>query len=307
MRHQRTSGVLLRLYPSGFRARYGEELEALILETSDGRIPWRVRVDVALAALRERLHAAGFAGTGPSGERMRSGTLLVLAAWAVFVVAGIGVQRFSEHWRAATPIGHRGLPAAAFHALLAGAATGSVLVLAGVGIAAPSLVRFLRAGGGRQVTRHLLFAVGLTVAAGGALAGLVAWAHGLDAWRRNGHDAAYATGAAACGVLLIGALAAWTVAGSAIARRLDLSPTLLRVETWLAAALALMMVTMTAATAVWWAALAHSAPAFFAADPAGKASPLAPVMLAATLLMVLASAAAAIGAGRAVSAAGRKC
>jgi hypothetical protein len=37
----RASG-LLRLYPAAWRARYGEELQALLVESSaGGRVPWR--------------------------------------------------------------------------------------------------------------------------------------------------------------------------------------------------------------------------------------------------------------------------
>jgi hypothetical protein len=156
MSSERTSGLLLRLYPPGWRARYGEELAALIAETSGGRIPWRVRLDVASAAVTERFRAAGLAGDRPPGERIRGGTLAVLCAWAAFVVAGMLVQKFAEHWQAATPAGSRTAPRDAFDALLVSAWVGSALVVAGVVVATPELVRFLRGGGLGQVRRRLL-------------------------------------------------------------------------------------------------------------------------------------------------------
>ena len=165
MNSKRMAWLLLRLYPAGWRVRYGDELETLILEASGRRVPWRSSLDVALAAGRERLRAAGLAGDRPPAERMRAGSLLVLSAWALVVIAGIGVQKLSEHWQAATPPGSRGLPAGAFDALVAAAAVGSVLVVAGVVLALPSLARFLASGGFRQVRRHLLAASGLSLAA----------------------------------------------------------------------------------------------------------------------------------------------
>ena len=305
MSPERTSGLLLRLYPAGWRARYGEELEALILEASGRRVPWRVRLDVAFAAGRERLLGAGLVGDRPPVERMRGGALLVLCAWALFVVAGVLVQKVSEHWQAATPAGSRGLPAGAFEALVAGAIVGSALVTAGVVVALPSLARLLRSGGWRPVRRHLVVAVGLSLGALPASVGVVVWAQGLSAGARNGGDVAYETAVVFWSLLLVACLAAWTVAGVALARRLDLSASLLRLEALLSVGVASSLVVMTAATAVWWAALARSAPWFFGGAAVGSpASPLAPALVVAAILMLVAVAAGAAGAGRALRAAG---
>jgi len=303
VRPERTSGFLLRLYPSGWRARYGEELETLILETSAGHVPWRVRADVALGAVRERLRGAGLAGDGTPAERMRGGTLLVLCAWAVFVVAGIGVQKFSEHWQAVTPSGSRALPAGAFDVLVVGAAIASALVVTGVAAVLPSLGRILQTGGRRQV-RSLPVAVGLTLVAIPASVAVVVWAHGLTAAQRNGHDTAYATVTVLWALLLLGCLATWTVAGVVVARRLEISSRVLRLEAVLGAGVALSMVAMTAGTAIWWAALARSAPWFLAGAPNGTAaSPLAPALLVTAILMLIATTAASAGAVRAFRAA----
>src|SRR5204863_5952572 len=104
------------------------------------------------------------AGGGTPAERMRGGTLLVLCAWGLFVIAGIGVQKFSEHWQAVTPSGSRALPTAAFDVLVAGAAIASALIVAGVAATLPSLTRFLRTGGWRRA-RSLNVAAGLTLVA----------------------------------------------------------------------------------------------------------------------------------------------
>lgn len=304
MSAERTSGLLLRLYPTGWRARYGDELELLILETSGGRVPWRTRLDVARAAGHEQLRNAGLTADRPPTERMRGGALLALCAWGLFVVAGMGVQKFSEHWRAATPPGSRGLPAAAFDVLLVGAAVGSLLVVAGVAVVLPRVGCFVRSGGVRHVQRQLLAATALSVGAVPASVGLIVWAHGLSAAARAGHDVAYGVAVALWALLLACCLAGWTAVGIAVARRLDLSEVVLRVEAVLAAGVAVSMAAMTTATAVWWAALAHAAPWFFSGSPAGSpGSAFEPVLLVAGSLMVLATSAAGVGAGRALHAA----
>lgn len=305
MNADRTSRALLRLYPAPWRARYGEELEALIVETSGGRIPWRVRLDVVRAAGFERLRSAGLAGDGPPTERMRGGSLLVLCAWALFVVGGVVVQKFSEHWQAATASGSRALPAGAFDTLVAAAAIGSALVLTGVALVVPSIVGLLRDGGWRQVQRYLFVAAALTLAAVLTFVPVVVWAHRLSQPQRNGHDGGYAAAFGLSAVLLLASLAAWTVAAVAVARRLELPRNVLRRETVLATAVTVSMAVMTAATVVWWASLASAAPWFLADRPPGSAaSPVAPALLGATIVMLVATAAAALGARQAVRAAG---
>jgi hypothetical protein len=289
------TGLLLRLYPRAWRVRYGAELEALILETSGRRPSLRDGLDVAAGALRERLRAAGLAGDPPPAELARSGALLVLCAWTVFVVAGGLVQKLSEHWQGATPAGARGLPSAAFDVLLGAAALGTALVLGGVALALPALARFLRAGGWPLVRARILAAAGLSLAAGAGVGGLAVWARGLTGSQRNGSDPAYSALVAVTVVLLIGCLAAWTAAAVACARRVHLAHDTVLLQAGLAIGVTIAMTAMTVATAVWWGALARSAqPGFFGG------SPIAPQLLAAALLMLAATVSGAYGAGRAL-------
>jgi multisubunit Na+/H+ antiporter MnhC subunit len=126
----------------------------------------------------------------------------------------------------------------------------------------------------------------------------------LTAAQRNGHDAAYATVIVLWALLLIGCLATWTVAGVMVARRLEISSLVWRLEAVLGAGVALSMVAMMAGTAIWWAALARSAPWFLAGAPTGTAaSPLAPALLVTAILMLIATTAASAGAVRALRAA----
>jgi hypothetical protein len=285
MSADRTGRRLLRLYPEGWRARYGDELEALIVDASGGgRVPWRTRLDVARSAASERLAAAGLGDGGTAGERVRGGVLLVLCAWALFVAGGLVVQKTSEHWQAATPAADRALPSAAFGVLAGAAACASLLVVAGAALALPSLLGFLRQGGWPQIRSRVIAATVVTDVAVVATIGLVAWASTLSAHERNGGDAAYAVAFVAWALLVLACLATWTHAAVTTARRLRLPDATLRAETWIAAAVTLAMVAMTVAAFVWWAALAGAAPWFLSGRPAGVSGATVALMLTAAAL-----------------------
>ena len=261
---------LLMVYPRAWRERYGEELEALIVESSGDRMTWRVRADVVRAGARERAHAAGLGGDG------RGGVLLVLCAWALFVLGGIGVRKASEQLQT-TP---------AFTALVVLAVCASLLVLAGIALSLPALAAYLRAGGWPAIRRRVVQAVVVSAIALAALTGLVAWAHGLSAPQRDGGDTAYALAFVGCGLLIAASLFAWTAVAVAIARRLDPPPRTLTLQAWLAVAVTVAMVAMTVATLLWWAA----------------AAPVTLELLVAAALMVTASLLGGAGAQRALRA-----
>ncbi len=294
MKSERACRLLLRAYPPAWRARYGDELVSLMLESGErGRVAWRACRDVLLAGARERLRAAGLSGDSvPPAARARAGSLLVLCAWSLFVVAGMMVQRVSEHWRGTAPAAGRTLPAIAFDGLVAAAAIAAVLVLAGAACALPALVAFLRAGRFGEIRAHWARAARLSAAGAAATAGLVAWAQRLSAAQRDGHDTAYALGFSAWGLLLVVCLAAWTYAAVATARRIEWPARALVALARLAAGVAAAMGAITVATALWWAALPASSPS------AGASAPL----LAALAIMVAATALGLAGARRALAA-----
>jgi hypothetical protein len=301
------AGHLLRLYPRAWRERYGEELEALLTDLSESEgVSWRMRADVARGGLRERLRACGLGPGVAPRERARSGALLVLWAWMLFVVAGVWVQKFSEHWQGATPASHRGLPSAAFHVLEAAAAFGGSLVLAGIALALPRAIAYVRAGGWPRVRPAVVRALALTGIAIGATVALVLWARGLSAPQRNGSDLAYGFAFVLCAVAVVSSLAAWTSVAVSLARAIRLPDRLLRIFAGLAGAIGVSMLVMTFATAIWWAALARWAPWVLHGQPPGSnASSFALSLLAPGVLMALASALAALGAGTALAAAPR--
>jgi hypothetical protein len=275
---------LLHAYPAAWRLRYGDELAALLEELGGkGRMTWRVRFDVVRAGLLERVRLGGM----PPRERVGEGTLLVVYAWMLFVLAGFGVQKASEHWAVATPANDRGLPTAAFDTLVVAAGIGSVLVLAGVALALPVLLAFVRRNGWRELSTPIAHALAVTVALVAATVAVAVWAHGLTPAARNGHDHLYSGVFGAWVLLFAASLFAWARAAAATARRMTFTDNLLRLESFLAAGVCASMVVMTAATAVWWAALAGVAPEVVSPTAANLVVPTS-LMLVATLLALAA-------------------
>jgi len=301
MTHPKAQRALLRLYPPGWRARYGAELEALLADgAGDGSRPWRTAADLAAGAVREHWRSL-VAGPGRSRDKVGGSTLLVLWAWALFVVAGIGVQKLSEHWQELTPAGSRALPAGAFDGLTIAAGIGTALVLAGIAACLPGLVAFLRDGGWPSIRRPIVLATALTAATAAALIPLIAWAHRLTPKQRNGGDTLYSHAFLVVAFLLVASLGAWTSAAVSTARKLTLPPWLVRVEASIGAAVTLSMCAMTAATATWWGGLAHSAPWALSGAPSGSHAATAPAVLVAyTTAMLLATMLASLGTARAL-------
>ncbi|HEY1479632.1 MAG TPA: hypothetical protein VGF46_06360 [Gaiellales bacterium] len=282
----RSTRMLLRLYPPDWRARYGEELEALLADCAGRDGVWRPRLDLVAGALRERARAIGSAGRRGSGdERVRDATLLVLWAWILFVAAGLSVQKLSEQWRAATPPATRTAPAVAFDVLVATSVVGSVLVLAGIAVALPALVRSLRAGGWPSVRRRILAAAAMGALTVLALSALALWAQGLTSAQRNGGDLAYDLAFAATAVLILASLVSWGAAATAVARRIELGSARLVLEARISVAATASMAVMAGATIVWRGTLPTASP-FVGVD---------------IVLMLLATALGTVGARRAIA------
>jgi hypothetical protein len=97
---------------------------------------------VIKAGLTQRLRSSGLVGDDlPPELRIRAGVLLVLSAWAAFVVAGLGFAKTAEHWQTVTPQPDRGVPAAAYDGVLLGAGLGTLAVVLGIMLAAGRWLR----------------------------------------------------------------------------------------------------------------------------------------------------------------------
>ncbi len=231
--------------------------------------------------------------------RWRDGSLLVLVAWAVFMVGGAAFAKATEHFDQAVPVGSRLVPKVAFGVVAVGGIVGGCMVLAGAALAVPAFVSCLRAGGGDVVRRHVRRAVALTTLALVFMVPVVVWAHRLNDAQRNGTNTAYGLAFATWAVLCVLSLAGWTVVAVAVGRRVDLRHSTLRAESLLATTLTAVMVSALVGSVLWCAAVATSAPWFLHGAPIGSrrsgldvlaAGPLVPalvVMLVATVLGII--------------------
>lgn len=295
----------LRFYPRAWRERYGEEMQELILAASGpGSLPWRVRLDLLRGGLREWMRSFGFGGAGvPPARKARAGVLLVLCAWALMIVGGAVVQRFSENWRQFTPSGDATLPGVAYDALIVCAMLAGLLVLLGIAITLPRFVSMMRSEGWRDLRSECTRALESTVLAAIATFALGIWSRQLDFAQRNGHDLAYGIGFLLWGVATIACLAAWTLLAVKAAGRVQMPSRLLKAHSALAGAIAACMLLATAATAVWWGALAGAAPWALSDNPVGPgAAVVGPQLLLGCGLMAIASALALGGAAYALRA-----
>jgi hypothetical protein len=303
MRSGSFEGVL-RWYPAAWRRRYGAELVTLLEDTyMEGPVPWRSRLSLLRSASVERLRASGLLGSAtPPSEGVRAGSVLVLWAWAVFLVAGVGFAKLAEHWNAAVPAGTGATSGAGYDVVYCAGIAGGAIVLTAAGICMPSIVRFVRAGGWRAVRGRVMLAAALTVAMLAVLTAVVIWAHQLGPRERNGGLWTYSALAVAAALLFAATVFSWTAAVAGTARRMEFLPGVLRRCAALAVALVLVAAALVAGTVTWWAAIAARAPWFFDGSAPGTPGTAAPVSLVAVeTLMVVGLTLAILGARRATT------
>jgi hypothetical protein len=293
----------LRCYPHEWRQRYGDELQALLDDTYDGRPPWSARVGMARAGLAERARAAGLRRQLDPVVRTRDGALLVLWGWAAFVVAGCAYAKFAEHWDAFTPGTRHAVPAAAYAVVEIASGVGAVIVAVAAIVALPSFLRLLRAGGWARVARPIVRAAAVFAATAALAVPLAVWAHHLGPAQRDGGSSGFAALAIVWVGLVIGSIVFGAAAAVACARAVVLTPRQLRVLGPLAEAAVVCMVVIAAGVVVWWQSLASSAPGFLSQGLlAGAGSPLPPTLVGAAVLMAGGLALAAVGTVKVASA-----
>jgi hypothetical protein len=291
---------LLRWYPAEWRARYGDELVALIEDQAgDHPLTSRARASIALAGLRQR--AVGV--IGPRGEspadRLRGGSLLVLWGWAAVILGGIGYQKVSEHFADVLSPSSRLVPQAAFDTIVVLAVLGAAIVLLAAAATMPAFVAELRRAGWEPLSRPAMVAVAATVVGLAASVGVVLWAHHLPAVQRNGTGPTYPLAVAAFALLVAAVLVLWTRVATVAARRLQLSDRTLRFEGALAVALAGVMVLIVVATALWWGEVATNASWFLAGpDPTRPGTAVPPNLAVSAALMLAGAVVAGLGVRR---------
>jgi hypothetical protein len=230
-------------------------------QLGDGRAPVRLRLSLLRHGLAERARSWQPLTTTPE-NRWRSGSLIVLVAWAGFMVGAAGFSKASEHFDQAVPIGSRLLPQYAFTVVAIGGILGGFTVLAGGALTLPAAITYLRTGGWPTIRPHLARAISMSAVTVALTIPLVVWAHRLSDPQRNGADIVYSISFLAWVALCITSLACWTAVAVAIGRRVELQRSTLRLEAALATALAAIMGIVVAASVVWWAAIASVAPWF---------------------------------------------
>jgi hypothetical protein len=297
------SGSMLRWYPAGWRARYGDELAAMIEDDLGGKPPTvGFRWSIARAGMGERLRGAGLVGDSlPPAERVRGGAFTVLCAFALFVIPGVGFAKISEHWDQSITRGSRHLPAVSFNLLASLAGACAVAVILGALAVLPTFLRFVRDGGWPAIRRRVIWAVAATLATASTTVALAIWARHLTNHQRNTGFGWYQLLFVVFAILFAATVVAWTAATISAVRHLNLGSGQLKVAGSLAIAVAVAMPVMTAAAAVWWGSMATTAPWFLAGTPAGSSpSPLATNLLVVLMAMTIASVVGVLGLFRVV-------
>jgi len=177
-----------RWYPTSWFERHGEEFVDLLDDTYGvSRLSLRVRLSVMRAGTWERCRVGGLAGeSAPVDVRVRAGTLMVLGAWVLFVVAGSGFAKYSEHWDNVTPVASGSLPAMAMTVLKVSAYMGALLCAAAVLASGRCVARlFQRIGtsASLRLIRPGVIAGTIAVLSSGMI---VVVAHHLNSTQRNG-------------------------------------------------------------------------------------------------------------------------
>jgi hypothetical protein len=288
----RTTKSMLRWYPAPWRSRYGDEFVAMIEDDLEGqKATLRYRLSLARAGFKEHLHDAGLAGESASPtERIRAGSLSVLCAFSLFVIAGIGIAKISEHWGRSVPESSRHLPAGSFtlFQVLAGACCSAVLVAAVMLL--PAFTRFLRDGGWKHIKRRVQWAVAVTLVTGAVIGSLTLWAQRLNFDQRNDGFGWYQFLFLIGAVFVAATIATWLALAVAATRRLSLGSGQVKLAGGLAISVAICMPIMTAALAFWWASIATVAPWFLADAPTGtSSSPFEVNLVFVLILMTIAS------------------
>jgi hypothetical protein len=302
-RDDRERTRVLRFYPTRWRRRYGEELLALIEDSYGTQTPpLRCRLALMRSGATEWSRELGLTGsTASQSERIRAGTLVVLWAAALMLVAGLEFANISQGWRRAVPTASRGLPTVAY-GLVVVAATAAVLVaLAGAVMWVGPLARFLQDGGWAKVRRPVMRSAVPTAVTIGLFMTMRVWSRNLDAHQRDGGYLPYGVVAIALGVAVAASVFSWAATATGALRGIDPVPTVVRRSGRIAIGLAALMAAIAAGTVVWWAALAARAPWFLGGTSRGAHGTVAPAFLVLAEVAIFAAAGVAAAGARRVT------
>jgi hypothetical protein len=277
---------LIRWYPPRWRARYGGEMTALLEDryAAAADVPLRDRIGLARAGVAERARDAGLVGPGQgAADRLRTGSVLVLCGWALFLAAGAIFGKFTDNWLVGTRKTDPWVASTSYHAVVVAGEAGCLVVLAAALVVLPAFVRLVRRGGWETVRRPVWRALVSGALAVVLFGGTVAWAHHLSAHDRNGGLPVYGASVLVTGLAVVTALVAATAA--AVGRRVDLEKRSLRALGLMAVGLAGIMVLVFAGIVTWWASESVLAPGVLL-NGIGNGLPYTSRVLPPTLLIV---------------------
>ena len=308
MRRHNDHSDVLKWYPQAWRDHYGEELAMFLHDRyGESSIPMWARLSMTRSGLVERLRVGGMVGTSvDSDRRVRGGSLLVLCAWGVFVIAGAAFAKYAEHWPLATPPVDRRIPAVAMGAVQVGAFAGALIVLVAGLITVPAFANLVRSAGWRSLWSTMRVMSVTTIVAGIASLMIIAWIRHLGPSQTNASSWAWKAVGVTWGLLVVGALACGAGTVVALVNRLELSQRVTKALGVLALAMVAVLALIFAGTLSWWFSTAIHAPWPFGGlipRPPISPTPLAMVILSALMLSGLAL--AGYGAVRIVGTSGR--
>ena len=254
---------LIRWYPPRWRARYGDEMTALLEDryAAAADVPLRDRIGLARAGMAERARDAGLVGPGQgAADRLRTGSVLVLCGWALLLAAGAIFGKFTDNWLVGTRKADPWVASTSYHAVVVAGASGCLLVLVAALVVLPAFVRLVRQGGWDTVRRPVCRALVSGAVALVLVGATVAWAHHLSQHDRNGGLPVYGAMFVVTGLATAAALGAATAAAAAVGRRVDLPNRSVRALGLMAVGLAGIMVLVFAGIVTWWASESVLAP-----------------------------------------------
>jgi hypothetical protein len=292
---------LLRWYPESWRARYGDEFLALLEDRLHGAPPSiRLRASVAMAGMRERCYASGMVG-GQSSRltQRRTGSLMVLVAWAIMIVGGAGLTKTAEHFAVAVPSRSRELAQIAYNVTAVAGIVGTLFVVAGAIAAFPGFLRLVRAKRWTKVGATFVWPAAALVVLALAALGMSVWARHLNVAQRNGADHIYSGAFLLLAFIAVLTIGLWVRAIVTVAWRIDFTARALRWESWFALGVSVNSVFVTVSAVLWWIQMGLHAPWFLQGAAIGDtASPWSINLVVAVVPMVLAVLIALWGASR---------
>lgn len=288
---------MIRWYPASWRARYGEELTTLLHDAhGTANVPLGVRLSLARRGSIERARASGLLGNSLDGPNLtRAGSLIVLWAWTLFMVAGAIVAKFAEHWESAVPAAHRSLPRVAFGVVQLAGGLGGLIVVMAAGILIPGFVELLRAGKWPEIRRPVLRSMATGAIAILATVAIVIWSHHLSPHQRNGGFFFHGLLFVLWGLTIVTALFMATAAATTVAHQTSLSRRVLRLFGTMATTLTVLMLGVAVGTIIWWTVLADYAPRFLGSGLLATSNVFPLPLVAAVLLMFAGLTVASVG------------